>query len=250
MIMKTIEIKNLDGKILFSHSQDENTLKITLEKAVRDGVTLYGANLRDADLCGANLSDAYLRGADLRGADLSDAYLSDVDLRGADLRGANLYDAKLRGAYLRGADLCGAYLRDADLCGAYLRDAKLRGAYLSDADLSDAINIPFVPLACPSEGAFIGWKKVENYLIKLEIPADAKRCSATTNRCRCDKAKVISIRSIENNKEIKSIVSNRYNDCEYKVGEMVYPDTFDENRWNECSSGIHFFIDKQAAINY
>ncbi|HCE3873547.1 TPA: pentapeptide repeat-containing protein [Acinetobacter baumannii] len=43
-------------------------------------------------------ADANLRGADLYGADLYDA-----KLRGADLRGADLYDAKLRGADLRGA---------------------------------------------------------------------------------------------------------------------------------------------------
>ena len=37
---------------------------------------------------------------------------------------------------------------------------------------------------------------------------------------------------------------------EYKVGEMVYPDRFDDNRWDECSNGIHFFITKQEAIDY
>ena len=41
-----------------------------------------------------------------------------------------------------------------------------------------------------------------------------------------------------------------YKECHYKVGELVIPDSFDENRWNECSHGIHFFINKQNAINY
>ena len=58
------------------------------------------ANLRDADLRGADLSFADLRGADLRGADLRGA-----NLRYADLRGANLRYADLRSADLRGADL-------------------------------------------------------------------------------------------------------------------------------------------------
>ncbi|EAR6541578.1 pentapeptide repeat-containing protein [Salmonella enterica] len=90
------------------------------------------ANLRDANLCGANL----------RGADLFDANLCGADLRGADLRGANLcgadlFDANLCGANLRdanlcGANLCGADLFDADLCGADLRGADLRGANLPD----------------------------------------------------------------------------------------------------------------------
>ncbi|WP_149022651.1 pentapeptide repeat-containing protein, partial [Salmonella enterica] len=40
---------------------------------------------------------------------------SRADLRGANLCGANLRDADLCGADLRGANLCGANLRDADL---------------------------------------------------------------------------------------------------------------------------------------
>jgi hypothetical protein len=63
-------------------------------------------------LCGADL-----RGADLRGANLCGADLYDADLRGADLRGADLYDADLRGADLRDADLRGADLYGANLCG-------------------------------------------------------------------------------------------------------------------------------------
>ena len=158
-------------------------------------------------------------------ADLRDADLSDADLRGADLRGANL--------------------RGADLIGADLHDANLRGA-----TLSGAINIPFIALSCPSEGSFIGWKKIYDYIIKLEIPEDAKRCSATTNKCRCDRAKVLSITSIKSGEEIQELCNDRYSACVYKVGEMVYPDSFDDDRWNECGNGIHFFINRQEAINY
>ncbi|EIW5931210.1 pentapeptide repeat-containing protein [Salmonella enterica] len=100
------------------------------------------ADLRDADLRGANLRDADLRGANLRDADLCGADLRDADLRGANLRDANLCGADLRGANLRDADLCGADLRDADLrganlCGANLCGADLRGANLCGADLPD-----------------------------------------------------------------------------------------------------------------
>ena len=145
-------------------------------------------------------------------------------------------DADLRGADLRGADLRGAYLSGADLRGAYLSGAK---------------EIPYVPLACPSDGAFIGWKKVKcDYLVMLEIPEDARRCSATTQKCRCDKAKVLGITNIKTNEVLESVVNSNYHETTYTVGEMVYPDSFDENRWNECSNGIHFFINKQDAINY
>ena len=164
----------------------------------------------------------------------------------ADLRGAYLHDADLRDA-----DLCGADLRGANLCGADLRGANLSDANLSGADLSDAKEIPYVPFACPSDGAFIGWKKVCGLLVKLEIPEDAKRCSATSQKCRCEKAKVLAITQLDGSGSMDEILNTaQAHHVLYKVGEMVYPDSFDENRWEECSHGIHFFINKQDAINY
>ena len=159
--------------------------------------------------------------------------------------------AYLRGAYLGGADLRDADLRGADLRGADLRGAYLRGAYLGGADLRGAENIPFIPISCPSDGAFIGWKKVGGHLVKLEILEDSRRCSATGTKCRCDKALVVEIRRISDGEQTDAITNTSYYpNITYKVGEMVFPDSFDENRWNECSHGIHFFIDKQEAINY
>ena len=108
--MTKIEIKTIWGDIIFTHEKENNTVKDTLQEAVKSGANLYGANLYGADLRGADLRGANLRGANLYGADLYGA-----DLRGADLRGADLYGADLRGADLRGADLRGADLRGADL---------------------------------------------------------------------------------------------------------------------------------------
>jgi len=266
--MKTeIEIKDIYGNVLFTHECEENSVKKTLEEAVRQNVWLHYADLRYADLRYANLRYANLHGAYLSGADLGDANLHGANLRSAnlhkaDLGGADLCGANLRYAYLSGANLhdaClgeadlgeanlhGAYLGEADLGGADLGDANLHGAYLSDAK-----SIPFIPLACPSDGAFIGWKKVNKCIVKLLIPEDAKRSSATTNKCRCDKAKVLEITSMETNEHLDEITNTntKYAPCVYKVGEMVYPDSFDDDRWNECSHGIHFFINRQEAVEY
>lgn len=149
------------------------------------------------------------------------------------------------------ANFGGANLIDANLSDADLRYADLRYANLSRANLIDAKNIPYIPLECPSEGSFIGWKKIDKILIKLEIPEDARRSSATTKKCRCDKAKVLGFYDLNSTElNIDKIINHRYNMCEYRKGEMVYSDSFDENRWKECSHGIHFFINKQDAINY
>ena len=149
------------------------------------------------------------------------------------------------------ADLSGANLSWANLYEADLSGADLRGANLSGADLRGAKNVPFIPYSCPDFGMFIGYKKASGYIVELEIPEDAKRLSATTRKCRCDKAKVLRIlntdRTIADITEVKSNYDGKFI---YKVGEIVSVDDFDEYRWNECSTGIHFFINFQEAVNY
>ena len=207
------------------------------------------ANLRSADLSGADLRSAYLSGANLGSANLGSA-----DLRGADLSGAYLGSANLGGADLGDADL-----RDADLSGADLSGANLRGANLGDADLSDADlsgaqyneETAFLALVCPEEGDFIAWKKVGDAIIKLRIPAEAKRSSATTRKCRCEYAEVLELQSLDGTpyKDDK-VVNNDYVETIYKVGEIVHSDSWDNDRWNECSHGIHFFITRDEAVRY
>lgn len=186
--------------------------------------------------------------ANLRGANLYRA-----DLYRADLRGANLRDADLYGAYLYDADLCGADLRDANLCDADLRGADLRGADLYDANLRGVRydeRTAFYAMQCPEKGAYIGYKKAGGKIVELEIQEDAKRSSATTRKCRASKAKVLSITSIDGKEHFEEAKSNYDNSFVYEVGETVEVKDFDENRWNECSAGIHHFITRGEAERY
>ena len=192
-------------------------------------------------------------------ADLSGADIYGLDLRGANLYGANLIRADLRVAYLIKADLREANLSGADLSGADLRGADLRGADLSGANLRLAKNIPSYAcrLVCPEEGSFIGFKKARTTapdfreaIVKLLITEDAKRSSATTRKCRCDKAKVISITSLDGKENFTTAYSYYDRIFQYTVGQTVVIDDFDEDRWNECSTGVHFFITREEAIDY
>ena len=223
---------------------------VDLEYADLDGADLRNANLSGADFGGANLWGADLWYADLRGADLRYASLGCADLGYADLGGANLGCADLRGADLRYADLRGADFRDTNLEGADFSGADLGGANLWSTDLSCVKNI-FFPMACPEKGSFIAFKKAGCYIIELFIPSNAKRCSATSRKCRCSKAKVISITTPSGDKtNITEVHSNYDPNFIYKLGEYVEVKNFDDNRWNECSTGIHFFITRQEAVNY
>ena len=129
--------------------------------------------------------------------------------------------------------------------------ADLRNAEFRNAELRNAKNVPFIPYACPETGSFIGYKKASGYIVELQILEDSKRLSATSRKCRCDKAKVLRILKCDGTvADITEVASSRCCTFIYKVGEIVSVNNFDEDRWNECSTGIHFFINFQEAVNY
>ena len=224
------------------------------------------------------LHDADLRYADLRGADLHDACLYDADLRDAYLGGANLRYACLGGANLHGADLGHADLRDAnlsdanlsyanlsyaDLRGADLSGVDLRYADLSHADLSDANHVQLSiakTSILPDEGDIIGWKKAwtddtmppKSVIVKLLIPSDAQRSNATGRKCRASTARVLDLQDKQGNSlpSDTTAYSGHDTDFTYKKGETVHVEDFDTNRWNECATGIHFFITRIEAVEY
>ena len=134
---------------------------------------------------------------------------------------------------------------------ANLSGANLSGADLSRADLHGAENVPFIPMACPDTGSFIGFKKASGHIVMLGIPEDARRLSATGRKCRCDKAIVIRIEEMDGTtSDLKEVVSDHDSSFVYKAGKMVSVPDFCEDRWQECSAGIHFFINRQEAVNY
>jgi len=283
----SIKVCDIAGNVLFASTR--SSVKDAVAEAISRGADLYGANLRRVDLRGVDLRGAYLRGADLRGADLRGAnldvaYLGGANLRGANLGGAylcranlggadldvaNLGGADLGGADLRGAYLGGADLRGANLGGADLRSVNLRGAGLGGADLgrvdlrgvdlrgADLRGAKNVDLAIarsrilPDEGEVIGWKKARgDSIVKLRIPHGAKRSHGSGRKCRAERAEVIAIYD-ESGAEIETAISNFDPEFEYRTGTTVtLPEPFDDDMWNECSSGIHFYITRIEAENH
>lgn len=239
---------NLDGANLI----DADLCGANLSRAILDNANLSYANLRGAhlpraslmyaNLCGANLSYAVLVGASLPYANLRDASLFDANLRGvdlphADLRGANLSRARLSGAVLRSADLTGARLDNADLIGA-----NLSGAHLAKVDLTD---LAFARTRILPDGDLIGWKKCrDGVLVKLRIPADAKRSHAFGRKCRAEFVDVLEVIGAEVG------VSLHDDKTTYRVGERVVADWFEDDWRQECASGIHFYITRAEAEAY
>ncbi len=186
--------------------------------------------------------------------------LRSADLRYANLRYANLSSADLRYANLSSANLSYANLRSANLSYANLRYANLRYANLSSANLSSAnlddetiknINKYRPFQICPQEGGFIAWKKgADSCIVKLLIPAEAKRTSSLIGRkCRASKVKVLAIWDKDGN-PIKKCGGWDDSSFIYRVGRVRKPDSYDPDIRVECSHGIHFFVTKEEAEIY
>lgn len=83
--MIKIQIKSIFGEVLFEYEKENNTIKDTLEQAIKESADLRYANLRSANLRHANLRYANLESADLRSANLESADLESANLESADL---------------------------------------------------------------------------------------------------------------------------------------------------------------------
>ena len=130
---------------------------------------------------------------------------------------------------------------------------QIYGADLRGANLCGAENVPFIPMVCPESGSYTAFKKVSgDFIVVLEIPEDAFRSSSTTRKCRASKAVVKSIENLDgsNAEGVTEVFSKFDNNFKYRIGETVEVENFDMNRWHECSSGIHHFMNRQEAVDY
>lgn len=109
----SVEIKNLDGKVIF----------------VYPGDSLVEADLHDNKL----LVRADFRGRDMRNINLGNAHCREADFSGADMSGQKtcLVYAQCQGAKFIGTNLEGADMERINICGADLTDVKKNGARTS-----------------------------------------------------------------------------------------------------------------------
>lgn len=138
-----------------------------------------------------------------------------------------------------------ANLRWANLSWANLRGTDLRWVQ----HIESAQNL-FYPLTCPEKGEYTAFKKADEKIVELRIPADAKRLSATGRKCLASKAVVISITTLEGDPAGNEVRSDYDRSFVYRVGETVEVQNFDENRWNECAPGIHHYITREEAVRH
>lgn len=200
---------------------------------------LSGYDLSNIDFTLSSMENVVLKHVNMENSSVENALFD-----GTNLHGANFKHANLRMASFRDCDLGDCNLSGADLFASVLENTNLEGV-ISDDDTK------WFRLYCPEEGAFLGYKKcVNDRLVQLLIPADAKRTSATMNCCRCDKAKVLTIKSFDSTESFDEAWSLVDENFVYKVGEWAIAENFNPDRWFDSTGGIHFWLTREEAKAY
>jgi len=109
------------------------------------------------------------------------------------------------------------------------------------------------------------FKRCDNYLVKLELCKDtvtnANRQNVLDSRFakfRASHLKVLQILDTYSGKNVDEIIHTWYygeykekgKTIVYKVGSIVYPDSFEQDKDEVCAPGIHYFNTLFAAYEY
>lgn len=228
----------------------QNELEDMLEKRVKGQMCVAGdirlcdVNLRGFDLSYMDFTLGVFKNVCFDEANFSHSSIENALFENCTFRGADFRYANMRTCAMRYNDLTGANIEGADLFAAVLEHAKLDGIIYND-------ETKWFKLHCPETGPFLGYKKCfNNRLVQLLIPADAKRTSATMNSCRCSKAKVLTIKSFDYKEEFDEAWSLVDENFVYRKGEWVEVPNFNEDRWQDSTTGIHFWMTREEALAY
>jgi hypothetical protein len=125
------------GERIFHHESRFDG--VTVEAAVKAGVSLRDANLSYLDLTAVNLKGVDLDGASFKHTRLYNARFDGANLAGCDMTGANLYAAVLKDANLDNAILESAIITNADFSGAMIRDTVFQNVTMFQTKMKGAV---------------------------------------------------------------------------------------------------------------
>lgn len=231
-------------RILQNELEDMLTKRVNGQLCDARDIELCDMNLRGFDLSYMDFTLGVFKNVCFDEVNFSHSSIENALFENCTFCGADFRHANMRTCAMRYNDLTGANIKGADLFAAVLEHAKLDGIIYNE-------ETKWFKLHCPETGPFLGYKKCfNNRLVQLLIPEDAKRTSATMNSCRCSKAKVLTIKSFDYKEEFDEACSLVDENFVYRKGEWVEVPDFNEDRWQDSTRGIHFWLTREEALAY
>ncbi len=233
--MKEISVEEL--KHLIEHRNKSERLHLQDYK-------LHNINMTGWDMSNVDVSLSSFLGSTLDGINFENSIIENALFDGCSMKGVNLKNANVTGSCFRSCDLRNANAEGTNFLRSVLELADMSGMKIND-------QTKWIRLHCPEKGPFLGYKKcMGDRLVQLLIPADAKRSSATGATCRCNKAKVLTIKSFDYKEQYEEAWSLVDENFVYRVGQWVEVKDFNEDRWFDSTTGIHFWLTREEAKAY
>ena len=218
--------------------KDARLYDISFERYMIQNIFRF-LDMRNADFTGAELNNVNFNYCDLRGAKFDGAKFSNVTFYYC------LFDVVKTQHSMEIAQFFKDGIRVDWYC--MLKNEGWVGSFHSE-DMS-------YPVETDGE-ELTGYKKVwieygRYGIAKLRIPVYAERIVYRNDKCRASCAQVVDIYDENGEKcAVGTSMSFGKGDFKYNSGHMVYADSFDDDPFEVCSHGIHFFLTEQEAWNY
>lgn len=264
LLPKSIIIEGM--KLSWSSFNNTDSIEMQLNKCTAHYARIVDSDIRrnilkhckanDARISSTNIHDLVVEHSALDRTIVFSSCLGGCMFKHTSMQNTEFYNSNFYSVEFHDCDFTGAKFgrcyTDITFIRCNLSSVEFYDSAVQLLNLQDCENIPqglinqtrIVP-----DGEFIAYKSLrENLVATLLIPADAKRSNATGRKCRASKAKVLKIETLDGKKR-KSGTSWRDSSFVYRVGETIEPDDFDDDRWNVCSHGIHFYMTREECLD-
>ena len=134
-----IEIKHkFTGAVIFAYEKEKNTIKDTIEEAVRLNVSLAFSNLAYSYLEYSNFENANFENCNFEYCNLKNCNLQNCNFESANFKNASLQNADFENCNFKNANLKNASLENCNLESADLQNASLQNANFEYSNLEKA----------------------------------------------------------------------------------------------------------------
>lgn len=207
---------------------------LTTTKKVFYKVKFGKINLKNGDISNTKFFYCDVSAINFENCNMTNCTFENCKFDGTTLEGATLANANLVASSIRNCNLKNCNIKGANLYAAVLENSNLEGIIFDD-------KTQYFKLYCPEQGAFLGCKKcLDNRLVTLLIPQEAKRTSSTLRTCRTNKTKVLKITDFTEQQQFTEAWSFVDDNFAYRVGEWLEIKNFNDDRWFDSTTGIHF----------
>jgi uncharacterized protein YjbI with pentapeptide repeats len=236
--MKVLKKNELLDIILDLRAKDSYRNIVINDYCIED-MSLEQMDLSNIDFSWSDIRNVSFRGSILQSCIFDNTLFIDTDFSYSDLRGSSFAGSNLRKCILYSCDARGVNFYTSLLEGTNLEKI------ITDESTQ------YFRLRCPESGYFKGYKKCFNQrMVTLLIPKDAGRSSATSDTCRCSKARVLEISNLDRSQFYTEAYSYVDSNFVYRLGEMAVASNYNEDRWSDSTGGIHFYMTWDEAAGY